>query len=205
MKKESWIKYTSWIILCLLFALIFGTLTHEFLGHGLTAVYYGGNIERICVLFLNYENSSFFIEPCIFGRVWTLIPEENINNLSMTIFTIMGSVTPFIISLLSLLIIIFANFRNFYLRTFFYSLSLWVIDPLFNYVRPYIFGGGADFQDIIQYNTLLPLLIGILASFIFLFAIYTIIVREIFTQKISSRKKYNTTWEQLKQAGFLSF
>jgi len=71
LKIKSSIKkliQTLWIIFLIIFALILGTFIHEFLGHGLGAKYYGGEISRICILFLNYEN-TFFIEPCVFGKI----------------------------------------------------------------------------------------------------------------------------------------
>lgn len=191
MNKKKLIKYIFWIIFCLLFTLIFGTMLHEFVGHGLTGIYYGGEIDRVCVLFINYNLSTekIFIEPCIFGKTWTLIPEENINNDTLSIFTVMGSIPPLIISIIFTLVILFGKFNNFYTRTFIYSLAIQFIDPVYNYVKPYLFGGGSDFQNLLQYNSISPLPLAIFSLILGMLTISAIIYKEYNISKNSKQTK----------------
>jgi hypothetical protein len=110
MKKGNLKKTLTILFFIFFFGAFLGTLVHEFIGHGLTTLIFGGKITHICVLFLELNQESIFFNPCInhsgyFGYLgWQF---EEIDALSYGFITIMGPISTFFISIISSFVILF--------------------------------------------------------------------------------------------------
>jgi hypothetical protein len=167
MNKDVIKKVAIIFIMVLFFGTFLGTLMHELLGHGMTAVLFGGEITKVCVLFFEANSQGLLLNYCgkaygfIFGYVTYNL--ENINMLSGGFTTIMGSVFTFIISLIfSFIILLKKKFSGYskYILTIF---SLYFLDIIYNFSKLYR-GEKGDFLKIVTVTkiSLTPLLLIVL-------------------------------------------
>jgi len=150
-------------ILCFLFfALFIGTLVHEIIGHGLTAVFLGGGVSKVCVLFLKFDSAGLEITPCasnnnFFGWINWKFEEYGLN---YKFSVIAGSLSTFIISIFSSFFILFkkrfAGFSKYVLIIF----SLFSFDAVYNSLK--FFVGTGDFFNIFKSNSLIIILLPII-------------------------------------------
>ena len=164
----------------LIFGLILGTIFHEIVGHGVTAMLFGDKVTAAEILFLKINAQGISLVPFSgFGALW----HKNTTNptmLSLIFITLMGSFAPLIASIIFSLLLLLTKSKGFK-KTLFICFSLWFIDPLANYVIWPAFGGGGDFRTIIEstgYNIIPFTLISIISALV----IGSIIVYKIFNK-----------------------
>jgi len=188
MKKEKQKKFWNYFLMILLgglmflfFGLILGTITHEVIGHGLTAVAFGNQLNAVKILIFQLDSTGFSFVPFSgFGQIsWELSAQPTIHSQIFTL--IMASITPLIISIIFAFLLILRKQRGLK-KVLFTCFAIWFIDPLCNYfIWPYLSNGGSDFQEIISKTgfNLLPFTIIAIAS--------TLIISSVICSKFLSK------------------
>src|SRR3989344_1164311 len=147
MKKGFIKKFTIILTFLLFFGLFFGTLIHELIGHSLTATIFGVKVTKVCVLFIEISANNMSLNLCHFGA--THFQTEDLNDINYGFITIMGSVSTFIISLISSFILLFKTKLHTYKKYILIILSLYFIDIIYMFLKLYLKRG--DFYDILNY------------------------------------------------------
>ena len=173
MKKEKPKKFWNYFLkiillglMFLFFGLILGTIAHEVVGHGLTAVAFGNQLNAVKILIFQFDSDGFSFVPFSgFGQIsWELSAQPTINSQIFTL--IMASIVPLIVSIIFAFLLLLGKQRGLK-KILFTCFAIWFIDPLCNYfIWPYLSGGGGDFREIINQTgfNLLPFTIIALAS-----------------------------------------
>lgn len=173
MKKKKERKFLHYLLLIfiwgfalLFFGLILGTITHEVIGHGLTAISFGNPLIAVEILVFRIDSTGFSLVPFNgFGTIWWEdSTQPTIHSLVFT--TIMASVVPLIISIIFAFLLLFGK-QTGLKKILFTCFAMYFIDPLCNYfIWPYLSGGGGDFRGITNFTgfNLLPFSIIALAS-----------------------------------------
>lgn len=142
-------KIITTLILILIFGVILGTLCHEIIGHGLTAIILGGKVTEICIITFQINSSGVQFNPCVFGYMNYNLNEET--PLKYGFILIMGSVFTFIISLIATLILLFKKIKG-YPKIIIMIFSLYFMDIIYNLVRSALYPGNLrDFVNIYNY------------------------------------------------------
>ncbi len=115
------------LFLIFFFGLVVGTFWHEFVGHGLTANFYGGEMKKLAVLgvqvFPSVEVAGFDSKKGFFG--W--IQYEGVSEKDRPVVSLMGSVSTFVVSCVALAVFLVFKFSG-YAKTIVFSFAIWFID-----------------------------------------------------------------------------
>ena len=149
--KKGIQKYAVIALIVLFFGFFLGTLSHELIGHGLTAVLFGGEVTKVCVIFVEADSGGLSLNYCesaygSFGYSnWNL----QVIPLNYGFVILMGSVLTFVISLIFSFVLLFKKKLKFYSKCIFSVMALYFIDILFFYFYSFV-SSTADFARILE-------------------------------------------------------
>ena len=165
-----------WGLSLFFFGLVLGTIAHEVVGHGLTAIAFGNGLSEVTILNFQINSEGFSIVP-LSGLLSGLYGSVNINKLvaptihSEIFFLIMASIFPLIIAIIFGFLLLLGKQKGFK-KILFICFALWFLDPIAQYFIPYVIGmtgGHSDFGKIVSklgFNIFPFVLIAIISAVI---------------------------------------
>lgn len=127
-------KLITFISLLFLLGLVLGTITHEVIGHGLTAIAFGNRLTAVQILVFRFDSNGISLVPFSgFGRVFFGDTSKY-----DPFITLGGSLITLVVSIVFTFLLLLKKskgIRKFILICF----SLYFIDTIYNYIlKPYI-------------------------------------------------------------------